>query len=222
MSDSFAGPGPRLILASASPARLATLRRAGLAPEVIVSGVEEAGVEASTPANLAAELARRKGEAVAATVSEPGETLIVACDSVFELDGVAYGKPGDADTAVTRIRSMRGRTGVLHTGHQVILLRAGVASARAAVGSTTVHFGPISDTEVEAYVATGEPLAVAGSFTVDGLGGPFIDRIEGDYHNVVGVSLPLLRRLLAELGVAWPSLWSTRQFGPDERSLKGS
>ena len=207
-----------LILASASPARLATLRAAGLDPEVIVSGVEEDGVEAATPADLAAELARRKGDAVAATVSETGETVIVACDSVFELNGVAYGKPGDADTAVARIRSMRGRTGVLHTGHQVIRLQAGQRSARAAVGSTTVHFGSISDAEVEAYVATGEPLAVAGSFTVDGLGGPFVDRIEGDYHNVVGISLPLLRRLLGELGVSWPSLWSVRTSGP----LKGS
>jgi septum formation protein len=97
---------------------------------------------------------------------------------------------------------------VLHTGHHVVLRSAGGEQRRTAVGSTTVHFGPMTDAEVDAYVATGEPLEVAGSFTIDGLGGPFVERIEGDHHNVVGISLPLLRRLLAELGVGWPDLWS--------------
>ena len=201
----------RLILASASPARLATLRGAGLDPEVIVSGVDESEVRAASPAALTAELARRKGDAVAAVVTDAdADVLIVACDSMFELDGVAYGKPADAAVARDRIRSMRARSGVLHTGHHVIRRRAGQTAVRSAVGATRVWFADLSDAEVEAYVATGEPLAVAGSFTIDGLGGAFVTRIEGDHHNVVGISLPLLRTVLADLGVTWTSLWSAR------------
>lgn len=197
------------MLASASPARLATLRSAGLDPEVIVSGVDESGVVAESPAALTAELARLKAEAVDATLDlDDRTTVLVGCDSMLELDGQAYGKPGSAASATERWRLMRGRTGVLNTGHHVVVRTAGEREVRSAVGSTRVTFADLSDAEVEAYVATGEPLAVAGAFTVDGLGGAFVERIEGDHHNVVGLSLPLLRRLLAELGVAWPSLWS--------------
>ena len=205
-----AGPTLRLVLASASPARLATLRSAGLDPEVIVSGVDESVVRAPTPAGLTAELARLKAEAVLATLPVPTHeaTLVVGCDSMLELDGQAHGKPGTAAAAAARLRTMRGRSGVLHTGHHEVLRHPEGEQRRTAVGSTVVHFGDLSDAEVDAYVATGEPLAVAGSFTIDGLGGPFVERIEGDHHNVVGISLPLLRRLLAELGVAWPDLWS--------------
>jgi septum formation protein len=203
----------RLVLASASPARLTTLRQAGLDPEVIVSGVDESQVTAPTPAALTGRLAELKAEAVFATLETEPAVLVIGCDSMLELDGRAYGKPSSAAEAKERWRSMRGRSGVLHTGHQVILGREGAGQngdvhRRAAVASTTVHFADLSDAEVEAYVGTGEPLQVAGAFTVDGLGGPFVTRIEGDYHNVVGLSLPLLRTLLAELGIDWPTLWS--------------
>jgi septum formation protein len=185
------------------------LRAAGLDPEVIVSGVDESGVEAATPAGLTAELARLKAEAVDATLAlDDRTTVLVGCDSMLELDGRAYGKPGDAAVATERWRLMRGRTGVLNTGHHVVVHARGSRSVRSAVGSTRVTFADLSDAEIEAYVATGEPLEVAGAFTVDGLGGAFVERLEGDPHNVVGISLPLLRSLLRELDVAWPSLWA--------------
>ncbi len=128
---------------------------------------------------------------------------MLGCDSVLELDGQALGKPDDAEEARARWRAMRGRSGVLHTGHA---LRDGDRVA-AATASTVVHFADLTDEEIDAYVATGEPLQVAGAFTVDGLGGAFVTGIEGDHHNVVGVSLPLLRDLMAELGHSWTSLW---------------
>jgi septum formation protein len=211
---------PTLVLASASPARLSTLRSAGLAPYVLVSGVDEAA--ALLPyGDLAADevalvLARAKAEAVAGVLDgddapgdAPTSALVLGCDSVLELDGEVHGKPVDAAEATARWQRMRGRTGVLHTGHWVVDLRAaGSGATLGAVASTTVHFADVSDAEVAAYVATGEPLGVAGAFTTDGLGGAFVRGIEGDHHNVVGVSLPLLRDLLADCGVAWPILWA--------------
>ena len=203
--------GIRLVLASASPARLATLRNAGLDPEVVVSGVDESAVPTDTAAGLAARLAGLQARAVGDRLAADSATVVLGCDSVLELDGVAYGKPGDAEQAADRWRAMRGRSGVLHTGHCVITR----AASRTAVGSTVVHFAAVSDAEIAAYVATGEPLEVAGAFTVDGLGGPFIRGIEGDYHNVVGISLPLLRTLLADLDISWPTLWrSAAHAGP--------
>lgn len=196
----------RLILASASPARLATLRSAGLNPEVIVSGVDESLVTTGEPARHAVELATLKARAVAVQVSD---ALLVGCDSVLEIDGEIHGKPADADEATRRWRAMRGRSGVLHTGHCLIDTADGREIARSA--DTVVHFADLSDAEIEAYVATGEPLQVAGAFTLDGLGGAFVRGIEGDPHSVVGISLPLLRTMLAELGVAWTDLWG----GPD-------
>ncbi len=193
----------RLVLASASPARLATLRAAGLDPEVVVSDVDESLVTGLPPAELAAELARRKGEAVARRLGDPA-ALVIGCDSVLELDGEGHGKPHDPRTAVARWRAMRGRSGVLHTGHHVRLGDRAVTRGAA----TTVHFADLSDAEIDAYVDTGEPLVVAGGFTLDGLGGAFVTRIEGDHHNVVGISLPLLRTVLAELEVSWTDLWS--------------
>ena len=195
-----------LVLASASPARLATLRTAGIEPLVIVSGVDESRLDGLPPAELALQLAELKCTAVAERDDVPPQGLVLGCDSVLELDGEALGKPHEPDEARARWRAMRGRSAVLHSGH---CLRD-VASGRvaAATGSTTVHFADVSDEEVDAYVATGEPLHVAGAFTIDGFGGAFVTGIEGDHHNVVGVSLPLLRELVIELGHAWPDLWS--------------
>jgi len=202
--------GPvRLILASQSPARLETLRRAGVEPEVIVSGVDEGTVPARPAADLALELARRKATAAAdRTPRRDAVEVLIGCDSVLELDGQTHGKPADADEAVRRWLTMSGRTGVLHTGHHVIRRDPDGVREVGRTGSTTVHFAEVSRAEIEAYVATGEPLAVAGAFTIDGLGGAFVTGIEGDHHNVVGLSLPLLRDLLGTLGVAWPDLWA--------------
>ncbi|WP_372727827.1 nucleoside triphosphate pyrophosphatase [Nocardioides sp.] len=201
-----AGPASVLVLASASPARLATLRSAGIDPVVIVSGVDESQLGDLPPAELALQLAELKCATVAARDDVPEGALVLGCDSVLELDGRAWGKPHDAEEAVRRWQLMRGRSGVLHTGHS---LREAGEGGRvvAATASTTVHFAEVDDDEIAAYVATGEPLHVAGAFTVDGLGGAFVRAIEGDHHNVVGVSLPLLRELTGELGRAWPALW---------------
>lgn len=191
----------RLVLASQSPARLATLRSAGVEPEVVVSGVDESTVSESDPARLASALATLKARAVAPRTS--AGAVVVGCDSVLEFEGEIHGKPLDAGDAAARLRRMRGKSGVLHTGHCVIhgdreLVRD---------AATTVRFGDFDDALIEAYVATGEPLEVAGSFTIDGLGGPFIDGIEGDPHNVVGLSLPTLRLMLEDLGIRWETLW---------------
>ncbi|MER7795703.1 nucleoside triphosphate pyrophosphatase [Streptomyces sp. NPDC097640] len=194
-----------LILASASPARRALLRQAGLAFEVIVSGVDEDALSAETPAELARILAEAKAGAVAA-LPEAAGTLVIGCDSVLELDGQALGKPADAEEATARWKSMRGRSGVLRTGHCLIDTATGRRTS--ATASTTVHFGEPTDAEIAAYVASGEPLHVAGAFTLDGRSAPFVDGIEGDSGNVIGLSLPLLRRLLAELGVSITDLWA--------------
>jgi len=196
----------QLILASASPARLATLRSAGIEPIVIVSGVDEDQVDGLPPAEVALQLAELKAAEVAGRDDGPADALVLGCDSVLELDGAALGKPADADEAVQRWQAMRGRTGVLHTGHSLHDRATGHIAA--ATASTIVHFADLSDDEITAYVATGEPLHVAGAFTVDGLGGAFVTGIEGDHHNVVGVSLPLVRELVAELGYSWTELWS--------------
>ncbi|GAA1478540.1 Maf family protein [Nocardioides aestuarii] len=198
----------KLVLASQSPARLSVLRSAGIEPVVIVSGVDESRLDGLPPDELALQLAELKCAAVAGRDDVPEGALVVGCDSVLDLGGEALGKPEDAADAVRRWQAMRGRSGVLHTGH--CLRDTATGHVAAAVGSTTVHFADVTDEEIAAYVATGEPLHVAGAFTVDGLGAAFITGIEGDHHNVVGLSLPLLRDLVAELGHAWPDLWSGR------------
>ena len=200
----------RLVLASASPARLATLRSAGLEPEVVVSGVDESQLSHDDPARLALELARLKARAVADRLGDADSAWVIGCDSVLELDGAIHGKPADAGEARARWRLMRGRNGVLHTGHCLVDTHSGREVARSA--DTVVHFADLSDEEIDAYVETGEPLKVAGAFTLDGLGGAFVRGIEGDPHTVVGIGLPLLREMFAELGVTWPDLWE--QFAP--------
>ncbi|CCB76513.1 MULTISPECIES: nucleoside triphosphate pyrophosphatase [Streptomycetaceae] len=193
-----------LVLASASPARLGLLRQAGLAPRVVVSGVDEDAITADTPAELARVLAEAKAAAVAAGLTE--DALVIGCDSVLELDGRALGKPRDAADATARWHAMRGRSGVLRTGHCVIDTVTGKQVSRTA--STTVRFGTPDDAEIDAYVASGEPLHVAGAFTLDGRSAPFVEGIDGDPGNVIGLSLPLLRTLLAELDVRITELWA--------------
>jgi septum formation protein len=195
----------RLVLASASPARRALLKAAGIDVDVLVSGVDEAAVEAEDAYTLSLALARMKARTVAARMpSDPG-ILILGCDSVLAFEGEVLGKPRDADEAVERWQRMRGKSGVLHTGHHLTDLVSGRQAED--VGTTVVHFGDLSDAEIDAYVATEEPLSVAGAFTIDGRGGAFIERIEGDHGNVIGLSLPLLRRLLGELHVSITQLW---------------
>ena len=229
--------GPmRLVLASASPARRATLIAAGITPLVRVSTVDEDAVldalpggrafsgTATTPADEVSALAAAKCldvcEALARNSPDlpDGEpVLVVGCDSMLEIGGQMLGKPHTPEVARERIAAMRRTTATLWTGHCAAILAPAsstqdgdtrvvtVSVTRSA--STLVHFGDISDAEIDAYVATGEPLHVAGSFTVDGLGGPFIEGVTGDYHSVVGISLPLLRAMATELGVFWPDLW---------------
>ncbi|GAA4694674.1 Maf family protein [Phytohabitans rumicis] len=193
----------RFVLASASPARRKLLQAAGIEPDVLVSGVDETAVEADSAEELSLTLARLKAEAVAHRF--PPGTLVLGCDSVLAFEGEIFGKPADADEAVKRWSRMRGQRGVLHTGHYLIKTGAG-ATGRTA--ETTVHFADVSDEEIAAYVATGEPLNVAGAFTIDGIGGVFVERIEGDHGTVIGLSLPLLRKLLAELGHPITEFWS--------------
>lgn len=209
-----------LVLASQSPARLATLRSAGMDPEVIVSHVDEDAVLSAaraadariTPADEVLVLARAKADAVAA--AHDTGAIIVACDSMLEINGQVVGKPGTAAAARDRWRAMRGGIGTLHSGHWLIDDRAaedgGTHATLGATSSTVVHFADLSDAEIDAYVATGEPLHVAGAFTIDSLGGPFVERLEGDPHGVVGISLPLLRHLLADVGVSVPDLWASQ------------
>jgi septum formation protein len=199
------------VLASASPARLKALAAAGIEAEAIVSGVDESTVDDRDAEALCRELARRKAQVVAERLRHSGRStsgaLVLGCDSVLALHGQVFGKPADADDAVRRWRRMRGANGVLHTGHCLIDVTS--EKRTEAVAATTVHFADLTDAEIDAYVATGEPLRVAGAFTIDGIGGPFVDRIDGDPGTVIGLSLPVLRRLLADLGVPITELWQT-------------
>ena len=200
----------RIYLASTSPARLATLRAAGVEPVLLSPGVDEEAVAAAAGPldgpGLVSLLARAKAEAVAGPQLDG---MVLGGDSAFELDGLLYGKPHHPEIARERWRAQRGRTGVLHSGHWLIDNRGGtVNGAVGGVSSASVTFADVTDAEIDAYVATGEPLQVAGAFTIDSLGSAFITRVEGDPHAVVGLSVSLLRALLLEFDVAWPSLWN--------------
>ena len=201
---------PRLILASQSPARRQLLINAGVEPEVHVSHVDEEAIEdampSATPAELCLALARAKSEAVAVHYADDPEVIVVACDSVFDVDGRAFSKASSAEQVRERWALMMGRSGVLRTGHWVV--RPSTGEEVGAVCSTVVHLGSPTPQEQEAYLATGEPLQVAGGFTIDALGGAFVEGVEGDPSNVVGLSLPTLRTLVGELGVVWTDLWA--------------
>ncbi len=203
-----------LILASASPARTKLLTNAGIAHSVLVSDVDEDAVTAryglTDPHDTALLLARAKAEAVA-SLPEADGALVIGCDSVFEFDGEAHGKPWEPEVARERIRRMSGHVGVLHTGHWLVDCRDtdddGSGATLGGVSSASVHFAKLTDEEIDAYVATGEPLQVAGSFTIDSLGGAFIEKVDGDPHAVVGLSVSMLRELLASAGVKITDLW---------------
>ncbi|SFR09983.1 septum formation protein [Lentzea waywayandensis] len=198
----------RLILASQSPARLNVLRSAGIEPVVRVSGVDEDALIASldnpTPEETVVVLSAAKAEAI----EHDDDCVVVGCDSMLLFEGELVGKPGTPEIALERWRRVAGKSGALITGHTVLRVAAGEITGRAsAAESTTVRFGTPSEEEMEAYIATGEPLHVAGGFTIDGRGGWFIDGIDGDHTSVIGISLPLTRRLLSQVGVSVSTLW---------------
>ena len=206
----------RLYLASTSPARLATLRAAGVEPVLLSSGVDEEAVAAAAGPldgpGLVHLLAKAKAEAVVGRLVDgmPIDGVILGGDSAFELDGTLYGKPHLPEVARERWLAQRGRTGLLHSGHWLIDHRGGAAgNAVGGVSTAAVTFAAdITDDEIDAYVATGEPLEVAGAFTIDSLGSAFISKVDGDPHAVVGLSVSLLRALLLEFEIPWPSLWN--------------
>ncbi|HWT32970.1 MAG TPA: Maf family protein [Microbacterium sp.] len=214
----------RVCLASTSPARLMLLRQAGIEPETMAPGVDEDAVIAAveqaeertlTPDEHVLLLARRKAADVAATLRERDpdfDGIVIGGDSMFAFGDEVLGKPYRPEVATARWHAMRGGTGILHSGHSVFRLQPGRPAVEAhAVATASVTFAEdIDDAEIEAYVASGEPLQVAGAFTVDSLGGAFIERVDGDPSTVVGMSLSTLRRLVRELGVGWPTLWQTR------------
>ncbi|WP_375484271.1 Maf family protein [uncultured Mycobacterium sp.] len=208
----------RLVLGSASPGRLKVLRQAGIEPLVRVSGVDELAVTAglgpnASPAQVVCALALAKADRVAAGLEAAiaADCVVIGCDSMLHIDGRLCGKPDSADDARNQWRAIGGRSGQLYTGHAVLRLLDGEPSDRAyETATTTVHFGVPTTEELAAYVDSGEPLHVAGGFTIDGLGGWFVDRVDGDPSNVIGLSLPLLRRLLGRVGLSVAALWRGR------------
>lgn len=197
---------PKIVLASASPSRLRLLNNAGISPTVLVSGVyeEDPAYEQLTPREMVIALAIVKAHTVAKLIDYPA--LVIGCDSTFEFNGVSLGKPITPENAISRAKMLRGNFGLLHTGHCIIDTEKGVEISD--VATTKVFFADMTDEEIESYVATEEPLNVAGGFTLDGLSSPFISRIEGETTNVIGLSLPLLRNAINKLGYKWFDLLS--------------
>lgn len=200
----------RFVLASKSPARLTSLRSAGIDPEVRVSGADETRHPAERAVDLTARLAELKAASVVADLTITGPTIVVACDSVLDLDGRVLGKPHTTETAMRWWYRLRGRSGVLVTGHHICVIDESGRRDATRVGQTTVTFADLTDDEVRSYAETGEPQKVAGAFTLDGYGGAFITRIDGDPHNVTGISLPLVRQMLLDMDVPWEGLWDIR------------
>lgn len=192
---------PRIVLASGSPSRHRLLKSVGLNPEIVISGVDEEDSSYSqlSPREMVIALAIVKAHTVRKSIDYPA--LIIGCDSTFEFEGISLGKPLTAENAIARAKQVRGKSGVLHTGHCIIDTEKGIEYSD--IVSTEVFFAEMSDREIEDYVATGEPLNVAGGFTLDGLSAPFIPRIEGEPSNVIGLSLPLLRKAIVEMGYEW-------------------
>lgn len=195
----------KFVLASASPARKKLLETVGINPIVTPSGYDESSVTLSKPYDLAATLAERKATVVAQLYKD---ALVLGCDSLLEVEGQIYGKPADAKEAISRWQLMRGKKGLLYTGHALIDTTRQRKIVRCAV--TEVYFSFVTDSEIEAYVATGEPLRCAGCFALEGKGGLFIDRIVGCHSNVIGLSLPLLRTMLADLGYTVLDFWGEK------------
>jgi septum formation protein len=207
-------PRPRIILASGSSSRKRLLESVGILPEVIVSGVDEEleHYQELQPSELVIALAIVKAHTVAEKLEPESNAVIIACDSTFEINGRSLGKPETAQRAIERCKELRGSSGLLHTGHCFIDTAKGIEQSH--LVTTRVHFTEMSDSEIEAYVNTGEPLSVAGGFTLDGLSAPFIKAIEGEPSNVIGLSLPLLRQSLASFGYQWFDI----ALGPDKDS----
>jgi septum formation protein len=199
---------PTIVLASQSTSRLRLLEGAGLSPKVMVSNVDEETdfFNQMSPEDLVIALAITKAHTVLDKIDYPA--IVIGCDSTFDVDGVSFGKPGTPEIAVERARKISGRAGLLHTGHCVIDTTSGKEIADRV--TTKVVFSKMSDSEIDDYVASGEPLQVAGGFTLDGFGSPFIPVIEGDYTNVVGISMPFLRSAMVQLGYSWPQVKEMR------------
>lgn len=195
---------PKIVLASQSTSRRRLLEGAGLKPTIIVSNVDEETefFNAMTPADMVIALAVTKAHTVREQIDYPA--LIIGCDSTFDVDGVSFGKPGTTDVARERAKAISGRSGLLHTGHCIIDTEQGREIADRV--TTKVTFSDLTDQEIDDYIASGEPLHVAGGFTLDGFGSPFIPIIEGDYTNVVGISMPFLRSAMSQLGYSWPEV----------------
>ena len=195
---------PRIVLASQSTSRRRLLEDAGLKPTIIVSNVDEETdfFNAMSPEDMVIALAVSKAHTVREMIDYPA--IIIGCDSTFDVDGVSFGKPGSPEIAIARAKKISGRTGLLHTGHCVIDTAKGIEIADRV--TTKVTFTEMTDEEIADYVASEEPLHVAGGFTLDGFGSPFIPVIEGDYTNVVGISMPFLRKAMKQLGYSWPQV----------------